>query len=164
MNGRTYLSFQEEDSYFFQIFFINFDSSLACLFSHSHLYQRNNSVAYSTWSGASSYLAPTFTKLLPDSTWTGATDRLPYYSASSTQHLEQYKKVVGRWRHSQQAIQPSTWSGASVYLAPSLTQLVPDPTWAGATDRLHYHSLLMFVFGANHYQACSGLDMDGRHW
>ena len=89
MNGRTYLSFQEEDSYFFQIFFINFDSSLACLFSHSHLYQRNNSVADSTWSGASSYLAPT------------------------------------------------------------LTDLVPDPTWAGATDRLHYHSLLPFVFGAN---------------
>ena len=42
----------------------------------------------------------------------GTTDRLPYYSASSAQHLEQYKKVVGRWRHSQQAIQPSTWSGA----------------------------------------------------
>ena len=91
-------------------------------------------------------------------------DRLPYYSASSAKHLEQYKKVVGRWRHSQQAIQPSTWSGASLYLAPSLTKLVPDPTWAGATDRLHYHSLLMFVFGANYYQACSGLDMDGRHW
>ena len=85
-------------------------------------------------------------------------------SASSAQHLEQYKKVVGRWRHSQQAIQPSTWSGTSLYLAPSLTQLVQDLTWAGVTDRLHYHSLLMFVFGANHYQACIDLDMDVRHW
>ena len=59
----------------------------------------------STWSGASSYLAPTFAELVPDSTWTGTTDRLPYSSASGAQHLEQYKKVVGRWRHSQQAIQ-----------------------------------------------------------
>ena len=42
-----------------------------------------NHVADSTSSGASSYLAPTFTKLVPD--------------------LEQYKKVVGRWRRSLEA-------------------------------------------------------------
>ena len=140
-----------------RLYYLHYYSSPMFIFSANH-------VAESTESSASSYLAPTFTKLVPVSTWTGATDRLPYYSASSAQHLEQYKKVVGRWRHSQQAIQPSTWSGASLYLAPSLTQLVPDPTGAGATDRLHYHSLLVIVFGANHYQACSGLDMDGRHW
>ena len=91
-------------------------------------------------------------------------DRLPYYSASSAQHLEQYLKVVGCWRHSQQAIQPSTWSGASSYLAPTFAELVPDSTWTGTTDRLPYYSLLMFVFGASHYQACSGLDINGRHW
>ena len=82
----------------------------------------------STWSGASSYLAPTFTKLVPDSTWTGATDRLPYYGASSTQHLEQYKKVVGRWRHSQHDIQ--------LRLPEFIFVLVEDSTSAGAIDRL----------------------------
>ena len=34
----------------------------------------------------------------------------------------------------------------------------------GATDRLPNYSLSMFVFGANHYQACSGLDIDGRQF
>ena len=47
-------------------------------------------------------------------------DRLPYYSASSAQHLKQYKKFVGRWRHSQQAIQlrfPEFIFGADPYRA-----------------------------------------------
>ena len=50
--------------------------------------------------------------------------------------------AVGRHSYSAlkltELVQGLTWTGSSMYLAPTITELVPDTTRSGATDRLHY--------------------------
>ena len=119
-----------------------------------------NHVADSTSSGASSYLAPTFTKLVPVPTITelvpdpkraGAIDRLHYYTSTMLPSLKRTRngRALPTWTGASDRlyVRDSTRAALlkdcttrvrrSSYSALTLTKPVADPTWTGAIERLY---------------------------